>query len=55
LGYFIGENYWNKGIMMQVVKEMVAYAFLHFPELRKIYALAFRVAANSFHYLRKQR
>ncbi|MDR1182144.1 MAG: GNAT family N-acetyltransferase [Bacteroidales bacterium] len=41
LGYFIGENYWNRGIMSEAVKEMVSYAFLHFPELKKIYATPF--------------
>jgi RimJ/RimL family protein N-acetyltransferase len=41
LGYFIGERYWNRGIMTAVVKEMVAYAFFSFPELRKIYATPF--------------
>jgi RimJ/RimL family protein N-acetyltransferase len=41
IGYFIGENYWNKGIMTEVVKQMVAYAFTNFPELRKIYATPF--------------
>ena len=41
LGYFIGEKYWNKGIMTNAVKEMASYAFLNFPELRKIYATPF--------------
>jgi RimJ/RimL family protein N-acetyltransferase len=41
LGYFIGEKYWNRGIMTAAVKEMTEYAFLHFPELRKIYATPF--------------
>jgi RimJ/RimL family protein N-acetyltransferase len=41
LGYFIGENYWNRGIMTEVVKEMVSYVFLNFPELCKIYATPF--------------
>jgi RimJ/RimL family protein N-acetyltransferase len=41
LGYFIGEKYWNRGIMTQVVKEMVTYAFLNIPELQKIYATPF--------------
>jgi RimJ/RimL family protein N-acetyltransferase len=41
LDYFIGENYWNRGIMSEAVKELVSYAFLHFPELKKIYATPF--------------
>jgi RimJ/RimL family protein N-acetyltransferase len=41
IGYWLGENYWNKGIMTEVVKEMVSYTFLNFPELKKIYATPF--------------
>ncbi|GHU75424.1 hypothetical protein FACS189413_19910 [Bacteroidia bacterium] len=40
LGYWLGEKYWNRGIMTQAVKEMVSYTFLHFP-LQKIYATPF--------------
>ena len=40
LGYFIGEKYWNQGIMTAAVKEMVNYAFTHFP-LQKIFATPF--------------
>ena len=41
IGYWLGENYWNKGIMTAVIKEMTKYAFLNFPELHKIYAPVF--------------
>jgi RimJ/RimL family protein N-acetyltransferase len=41
LGYFIGEKYWDRGIMTQAVKQMVAYAFQNFPLLHKIYATPF--------------
>jgi RimJ/RimL family protein N-acetyltransferase len=40
IGYWLGENYWNKGIMTEVVKQMTTYAFVNFP-LRKIYAPVF--------------
>jgi len=40
LGYFIGEKYWNKGIMTKAIREMAAYAFATFP-LHKIYATPF--------------
>jgi RimJ/RimL family protein N-acetyltransferase len=40
LGYFIGEDYWNQGIITGAVKQMVSYAFENFP-LRKIYATPF--------------
>ncbi|MDR1346276.1 MAG: GNAT family N-acetyltransferase, partial [Bacteroidales bacterium] len=41
MGYWLGEKYWSKGIMTEVIKEMVCYVFLHFPELKKIYATSF--------------
>jgi RimJ/RimL family protein N-acetyltransferase len=40
LGYFIGENYWSRGIMTEAVKQMTAYAFANFP-LQKVYATPF--------------
>jgi len=41
LGYFIGEKYWNRGIMTEAIKQMVAYAFANFSQLWKIYATPF--------------
>lgn len=40
IGYWLGEYYWNRGIMTNVVKEMVDYAFSHFP-IKKLYAPVF--------------
>ena len=40
IGYWLGENYWNRGIMTKAVRQMVNYAFTHFP-LQKIYAPVF--------------
>jgi len=40
MGYWLGENYWNRGIMTQVVRQMLNYAFAYFP-LRKVYARVF--------------
>ena len=40
IGYWLGENYWNKGILTEAVKQMVTYAFTYFP-LHKIYAPVF--------------
>ena len=40
LGYWIGREYWNKGIMTSVVKEMVEYAFSEMGIIR-LYANVF--------------
>ena len=52
LGYFIGETYWNKGIMTEVVIQMVSYSFANFP-LRKIYATPFDFNIASHKVLQK--
>jgi RimJ/RimL family protein N-acetyltransferase len=41
IGYWIGEKYWNKGIMSSAIKQMVTYAFTNLPQLRKIFAKPF--------------
>ena len=53
LGYFIGENYWNRGIMTEAVKQMVEYAFANFPQLHKIYATPFDFNVASHKVLQK--
>jgi RimJ/RimL family protein N-acetyltransferase len=53
MGYFIGENYWNKGIMTEAIKQMVTYSFTHFPHLRKIYATPFDFNVASHKVLQK--
>ncbi|MDQ2177208.1 GNAT family N-acetyltransferase [Marinifilum sp. D714] len=40
LGYWLGEEFWNRGIMTNVVKEMVELAFQNFPIVR-LYAYVF--------------
>ena len=40
IGYWLGEDYWKKGIMTTVVKEMVNYIFANLP-ITKIYAGVF--------------
>ena len=40
IGYWLGENYWNNGIMTNAVKQMTAYVFENFPVI-KIYAPVF--------------
>ena len=53
LGYFIGEKYWNKGIMTEAVKQMVTYVFTNFPQLHKIYATPFDFNIASHKVLQK--
>lgn len=52
IGYWVGERYWGKGIMTQVVKEMTGYVFEHFP-IRKIYATVFDFNTASQKVLKK--
>jgi len=52
IGYWLGENYWNRGIMTDVVREMTNYAFTHFP-LQKIYAPVFDFNIASHKVLQK--
>jgi RimJ/RimL family protein N-acetyltransferase len=40
IGYWLGEEFWNRGIMTEAVKRMVRYAFENF-SLHKIYAKVF--------------
>lgn len=40
IGYWLGEKYWNKGIVTEAIKQMLTYAFANFP-LQKIYAPIF--------------
>ena len=37
IGYWLSENFWNKGIMTEAVKQMAEYAFTCFP-LSKLFA-----------------
>jgi len=53
MGYFIGEKYWNRGIMTEAIKQMVIYAFTHFPHLRKIYATPYDFNTASHRVLQK--
>jgi [ribosomal protein S5]-alanine N-acetyltransferase len=41
IGYWLGEEQWNKGIMTEAIREMVAYSFSNF-SLEKIYAPVFQ-------------
>jgi RimJ/RimL family protein N-acetyltransferase len=53
MGYWLGENYWNRGIMTAAVREMTEYVFTRFHELRKIFALVFDFNTASQRVLQK--
>jgi len=53
IGYYLGENYWNKGIMTEAIKQMATYVFTNFPYLRKIYATPFDFNTASHKVLEK--
>jgi len=40
MGYWLGENYWGKGIMPRAIRQMTDYVFANF-EVVKIYAMPF--------------
>ncbi|MDR2130242.1 MAG: GNAT family N-acetyltransferase [Odoribacteraceae bacterium] len=52
MGYWLGENYWNRGIMTEAIKEMVDFAFTNF-SLLKIYARVFDFNIASHKVLQK--
>ena len=52
IGYWIGEQYWNQGIMTNVVRQMVTYTFEHFPVI-KIFASIFEFNTASMRVLEK--
>ena len=53
LGYWLGEKYWDRGIMTDAVKEFTAYIFTHFPHLKKMNALIFDFNIGSQKVLQK--
>lgn len=53
LGYWIGENYWGKGIATEAVKQMLEYTFTTFPRLIRIYARVFKNNTASMRVLEK--
>ena len=52
IGYWLGESYWNKGIMSQAIKQISEYIFTGFPII-KIYANVFSHNAASMRALEK--
>lgn len=52
IGYWLGENYWNKGIMTEAVKAVTTYAFRNF-DLCRLYAGVFASNPASVRVLEK--
>lgn len=52
IGYWLGEEYWGRGIMPEVVKEIARYAFEHF-HYEKVFALVFDYNPASMRVLEK--
>lgn len=52
LGYWLAEPYWGKGIMTEVVAQMVAYSFEHF-DIDRIFAKPFGTNLSSQRVLEK--
>lgn len=52
IGYWLGENYWGKGIMSKAVKEIVNYGFKEL-KLRRIFAYTFVFNKASMRVLEK--
>jgi len=52
LGYWLGERYWNQGIMTEVVQSVVKYSFEHF-DIHRIYSGVFEFNAGSMRVLEK--
>jgi ribosomal-protein-alanine N-acetyltransferase len=53
LGYWLGESYWNRGLMSEAVKLMKDYAFNSFPQLQRLYAGPFSCNLSSTKVLEK--
>jgi RimJ/RimL family protein N-acetyltransferase len=52
LGYWLGENYWGKGIITQAIKDMVEYGFSNL-NITRIYARPFHTNMASQRVLEK--
>lgn len=53
MGYWLGENYWGKGIVSEAVKQMVDYVFKNFPDLIRLWAAVFEYNKPSMRVLEK--
>jgi [ribosomal protein S5]-alanine N-acetyltransferase len=53
IGYWLGENYWGRGITVEALKQMTDYVFQNFPELERLWAAVFEYNKSSMRVLEK--
>ena len=53
IGYWLGENYWGRGIAVEALKQMTNYAFQTFPDLVRLWAAVFEYNKSSMRVLEK--
>lgn len=53
IGYWLGEPFWNKGIVTEAVKQMLNYSAVNFPSLVRIFAGVFEKNTASMRVLEK--
>lgn len=53
IGYWLGEDYWGRGIVTEALKQMVPMVFAHWPEVERIFAGVFEHNAASMRVLEK--
>ncbi len=53
IGYWLSENYWNQGIMPDILAKMVNYTFENFPAIQRIFAGVFEYNLASMKVLEK--
>jgi [ribosomal protein S5]-alanine N-acetyltransferase len=53
IGYWLGEQYWGRGIMSAALVGMTDYAWEHFPAVERIFALPYARNAASVRVLEK--
>ena len=53
VGYWLGENYWGKGIATEALKQTTDYVFTNFPDLVRLWAAVFEYNKPSMRVLEK--
>jgi [ribosomal protein S5]-alanine N-acetyltransferase len=53
IGYWLGAEFWGRGIMTSAVQAVTEYAFVHHPELQRLFAVPFAWSGASARVLEK--